>query len=188
MKKRVFIIHGWGGGPEGACLPWLKTKLEEKGFEVVASQMPNTAVPIIKDWVNYISKLVGTPDEQTYFVGHSIGCQAIMRYLQTIDKKVGGALFIAGWFMLENLESEDIEIAKPWVEKSTINFEKLKRVSKNYVEIISDNDPFGGFEENRKIFLEKLGAKVIILNNAGHIEDYELPTALEELLKIARET
>ena len=33
-------------------------------------------------------------DENTYFVGHSIGCQAIMRYLESVDvKKIGGVLF-----------------------------------------------------------------------------------------------
>jgi predicted alpha/beta hydrolase family esterase len=186
MKKRVFIIHGWGGGPEGGCLPWLKIKLEEKSFEVIATQMPNADEPVIEEWVNYISELVGMPDKETYFLGHSIGCQAIMRYLQTIDHKIGGAVFLAGWFVLENLEPEEIPIAAPWVDRSTINFQKLKEVSGNYVEIISDNDPFGGFEENKKIFLEELGAKIIVLNNAGHIEDAKLPVALEELLRISK--
>lgn len=185
MKKRVFIIHGWGGGPEGACLPWLKIKLEENGFEVFAPQMPNTDEPVPKEWVKYISELVGIPNEQTFFVGHSIGCQAIMRYLQTINQKVGGVVFIAGWFILENLELEEIEIAKPWV-KNNIYFKKLRKISQNYVEIISDNDPFGGFEKNKKMFSEKLGAKIIVLNNAGHIEDSELSVALEELLRIAK--
>lgn len=185
MKRRVFIIHGWGGGPEGGCFPWLKNKLEEKGFEVIAPQMPNTEFPVIEKWAKYLSELVGGPDENTYFVGHSIGCQAIMRYLQTIDRKVGGAVFIADWFVLENLDEEEFEIAKPWLE-NPIDFEKLRKFSDNYVEIISDNDPYGGFEENRKIFSEKLGAKIIVLNNAGHVEQPKLPAVLEELLIIAK--
>jgi uncharacterized protein len=106
-----------------------------------------------------------------------------MRYLQTIDQKVGGAIFVAGWFVLENLEYEESEvIAKPWVDSSTIDFEKLKKVTSNYIEIISDNDFYGGFEENKKIFSEKLGTKIIELHNVGHIEQSELPIALEELL------
>ena len=185
MKKRVFIIHGWGGGPEGACLPWLKNKLEKIGYEVLAPQMPNTDEPVIEEWINHISEIVGTPDEETYFVGHSIGCQAIMRYLQTMDHKIGGAVFIAGWFVLENLEPEEIEIAALWTQNN-IDFEKLRKISQNYAEIISDNDPFGGFKENKKIFSEKLGAKIIVLNNAGHIENAELPVALEELIRIAK--
>ncbi len=187
MKKRIFIIHGWGGDPNSNWLPWLKNELKKYNFEVTVPQMPNTMRPTIAEWVDNLAKLVGTPDEQTYFVGHSIGCQTIMRYLQTIDQKIGGAIFVAGWFVLENLESEEIaQIAMPWIDSNTIDLKKLKKISQNYVEIISDNDPYGGFEENKKIFFEKLDAKIIILNNAGHILDTKLPVALEELLRISR--
>ena len=185
MKKRVFIIHGWGGTPDSIWFPWLKIKLEKNDFEVIVPQMPNTDFPVAKEWITYLSKIVIESDENTYFVGHSIGCQAIMKYLQTIDQKIGGAIFVAGWFMLENLEPEEILVVTSWFE-SAINFEKLKRNSQNYVEIISDNDPVGGFKENKKIFSENLGAKIIVLNNAGHIEDPELPIALKELLRISR--
>jgi predicted alpha/beta hydrolase family esterase len=182
MNKRVFIIHGWGGGPEGGCIPWLKDELEKQGLEVIAPQMPDTENPSIGKWVSYLADLVGSPNENTYFVGHSIGCQTIMRYLQTIDAKVDGVLFIAGWFVLENLENEDILIAKPWIG-TPIDFEKLRNVSEKYTVLISDNDPFEGFEENKNSF-EKLGAKIIIMKGAGHIENIELPIALEELLKM----
>jgi predicted alpha/beta hydrolase family esterase len=184
MKKRVFIIHGWGGSPEGGCIPWLKKNLEKKGFKVFAPQMPNAEEPKIEEWVSHLAKLVGTVDENTYFIGHSIGCQAIMHYLQTIDRKIGGTVFIAGWVVLNNLDKDELEIAKPWIDTS-IDFKKLKSVSENYSLIISDNDPFGGFEENKEAF-EKMDAKIAILQNAGHIEDAELPIAFEELLRISK--
>jgi len=77
MKKRVFIIHGWGGSPEGGCLPWLKSELEKNNFEVLAPQMPNTEEPKIEEWVSYLSEFVGEIDENTCFVGHSIGCRLV---------------------------------------------------------------------------------------------------------------
>ena len=30
MKKRVFIIHGWGGKPDEHWLPWLEEELAKK--------------------------------------------------------------------------------------------------------------------------------------------------------------
>jgi hypothetical protein len=30
--KRVFIIHGWAGGPMGGWIPWLKCELEAAEF------------------------------------------------------------------------------------------------------------------------------------------------------------
>ena len=58
-------------------------------------------------WVAEITKIVEAPDKDTYFIGHSIGCQAILRYLEKINSPVGGALFVAGWFFLENIKGTD---------------------------------------------------------------------------------
>lgn len=176
-------MHGWGGGPDGACLPWLRSELEKQGLEVVAPQMPDTENPVIEKWVPYLSELVGAPDENTYFVGHSIGCQTILRYLQTVDRKIGGALFIAGWFVLENLDAEEKFIAQPWIEES-IDFEKVGNVLEKSILLISDDDPFGGFEYNKKIFSEKLGTEVTVFHGAGHMEDLQLPAALQSVLEM----
>ena len=57
--KRVFIIHGWTGKPEGDWFPWLKQELETKGFQVQIPEMPDTEKPkkvkkhTIKFWMNY---------------------------------------------------------------------------------------------------------------------------------------
>ncbi len=86
-KKRIFIIHGWDGNPNEAWLGWLQDELKKKNIEVFAPQMPNTHKPKIKEWVSFLFDLVGEPDEQTFFIGHSIGCQTIMRYLEKIFPK-----------------------------------------------------------------------------------------------------
>lgn len=181
--KRVFLIHRWSGGPNDDWRPWLRMELEKKGYSVFTPEMPDTEVPVIEKWVNMIKEIVGTPDEETYFVGHSIGNQAILRYLEEIKAKVGGAVFVAGWFNLDNLEDEETkEIARPWIEKP-VDIEKVKKVLSKSTLIISDNDPFGYFEYNKEKFFE-LGSKIIILHNAGHITDTsgykELPEALQE--------
>lgn len=141
--KRVFIIHGWDGNPDEAWLAWLRRELKKKNIKVIAPQMPNAEEPKISEWVPYLSKLAGAPDEETYFVGHSIGCQTIMRYLETIyPQKVGGAIFVAGWLHLENLEGPAEEaIAKPWME-TPIDLAKVKNSAPNIIAIFSGNDPF----------------------------------------------
>lgn len=181
--KRVFIIHRWSGGPEDDWRPWLKGELEKLGYQVFVPEMPDRDAPVIEKWLKYLSDLVGIADEETYFVGHSIGCQTILRYLENLNKPVGGAVFVSGWFNLKNLEeAETEEIAEPWV-KTPIDLEKIKKVLKKSILIISDNDPYNCFEENKKKFAE-LDSKIIVLHNAGHItqdDGYsELPEVLEE--------
>lgn len=182
--KRIIIVHQWMAGADGDWRPWLKTELEKLGYEVIVPEMPDIDTPVISKWVNKLAEVVGKPDPSTYFVGHSIGCQTILRYLETINTPVGGAVFVAGWFNLENLEdNETAEIARPWIE-TPINLEKIKTVLPKSTLIISDNDPYDCLDENRKKFSQIL-TKEVIIPGAGHLttEDgfTELPIIIEEL-------
>lgn len=191
MRRRVFIIHGWDGYPEEEWFPWLKRELESRGFEVQVPAMPETAAPKIEVWVPHLAKLVGEPDEQTYFIGHSIGCQTILRYLEnlSVGKKIGGVVLVAGWFVLSDLETEEEKvIGKPWIE-TPIDFTKIKSASDNFVLILSADDPVVPYEENKKLFEEKLNASIIVEHNKGHFSESdgvtELPSALEAILEMA---
>ncbi|GBE19903.1 MAG TPA: hypothetical protein ENG87_02915 [Candidatus Pacearchaeota archaeon] len=198
MTKRVFIIHGWEALPKSDWFPWIKKELEIKNYEVNIPAMPDTDEPKIEPWVSKIKEIVGEPDENTYFIGHSIGCQAILRYLQTLEnKKIGGVIFVAGWFNLKEFaykeepddEEEARAIAKPWIEGS-IDFNKIKQTANNFTAIFSDNDPYVSLE-NKDIFEEKLSAKIIVEKNKKHFRKIdnitELPIVLEELLRISEE-
>lgn len=190
MKKRVFIVHGWDGYPEEGWFPWLKKELETKDFEVYVPQLPNAESPKIHNWVPKLSEIVGTPNEQTYFVGHSMGCQAIARYLESLPQgiKVGGAVFVAGWFTLMNLETkEEKEIAKSWLETS-IDLEKVKSHFSKSIAIFSDNDPYVPLD-NQDDFRNSFGSKIIIEHQKGHFSGpndgiTQLPVVLESLLTI----
>lgn len=193
MVKRAFLIHGWGGSPRGDWIPWLKNKLEESRFTVFVPAMPDTNRPKIEAWVSCLAKTIGTPDKNCYFIGHSIGCQTILRYLESLPKEVevGGIVFIAGWFHLNPIafeEKDDKKIASPWL-KTPIKWENILTHTKNSVAILSDNDLFVPIED-AKIFKEKLGAKIIIEHNKGHFRTddgiTELPVALESILKISK--
>lgn len=189
MTKRVFIIHGWEGSPENCWFPWLKAKLESRGFSVMIPLMPSPEAPEIKSWAGHLRNEVGEPDENTYFVGHSIGCQTILRYIEQLPQgtKIGGIVCVAGFFNLQGLETEEEkELAKPWLE-TKIDFEKIKTHTNKITAIFSDNDPFVGLE-NKELFEKYLGAKTIIEHNKGHFDDAaeikELPVVLKELLEI----
>lgn len=149
--------------------------------------MPEPAEPKIEMWVSHLSKNVGNTDENTCFVGHSIGCQTIIRYLENLpaDKKVGSAVFVAGWFTLMNLETNgEKEIAKPWLE-TAIDFDKVKVHTKKFFVVFSDNDPVVP-QENKKLFEERLGAKTTMEHAKGHFSGSdgvkELPLVLEAIL------
>lgn len=198
MRKRVFIIHGWDGYLEECWFPWLTKNLTAKGFEVFMPQLPNPEHPRIHTWVPKIAEVVGSPDENTYFVGHSMGCQAIIRYLETLPHttKIGGAVFVGGFLTrltgLEEEIKEDPDVAeteKHWLN-APINFEKVKRHLPKSVAIFSDNDYYVPLD-NQDTFRDKLGSYIVIEHGMGHFCDddgvTELHSALEAVLDITED-
>lgn len=189
-QKIVYIIHQWWSSPNKDWYPWLKSELKKRGFKVFVPAMPDTNKPKIAAWISHLKKVVKKADENTYFVGHSIGCQAIMRYLEKLpkSKKIGGVIFVAGWLSLTNLEPGEVKIAKPWLE-TKINFAKARKASKKFVAIFSDNDLYVPFKANSDIFRKKLGAKIFIERNKRHFSGGDgvkkLLVVLRELLKMA---
>ncbi len=182
--KRVIIVHGWSDSPEGSWFPWLKHKLEDKGFKVEVPEMPDTNTPKIDAWVKKLEQL--NPDSDTILVGHSIGCQAIMRFLEKSSIKAKGILFIAPWLTLKGLGNDEKIVAKPWLE-TPINFEKVK--TNKIIAIFCDNDPYVPISDE-KIFKDKLNAETIIETGKGHFSAddgvTELPEALDAINKLSR--
>lgn len=176
--KRVYLVHGWTGSPERDWLPWARAELQKNNFEVVSKQMP-TDPPKMKENVAYLRKLVGSCDEETFFVGHSAGCITILRYFETLSgkEKSGGAVLVAGF-------TDDLgykELSNFFV--NPIDWKKIKSNCRKFVAINSDTDPFVPLK-HAKFFEEKLGAKVLIEHDKGHFtnESPEFVTKLESVI------
>jgi len=190
--RRVFIFHGWDGYPEEGWFPWLKKELESRGFEVVVPQLPHPEEPRIEPWVSKVRETVGIPDKDTYLIGHSMGCQAIIRFLEKLPEGVdiGGAVFVAGFLkQLTNLESDELvrDVVREWLS-APIDLKKVKSHLKKSIAIFSDNDPYVPVD-NRAEFEEKLGSKIIIEHGKGHFSGstgtVECPPALRAILTLS---
>jgi uncharacterized protein len=192
LAKRVFIVHGWGGTPSSDWYPWLSKMLTERGIETFTPQMPDTNEPHISAWVPYLAKTVGKADNDTYFVGHSMGCQAILRYLESLDGnlRVGGAVFVAGWFHLNSMSApKEKAIAKEWTD-TPMDFQLIRNHLEDSVACFSDNDPYVPLSDS-EIFKNVIGSRIIIHPKRGHFtaEDgvLEMHLALNEILKFAKD-
>ena len=183
--KKVYLIHGLGGNSNENWFEWLKKELLKKDYDVKAFDMPDTYNPKIEQWINFLECEINPEeiDEETYFVGHSIGCQTILRYLEKLHKhkKIAGCVFVAGWFNLINLEPKEFQIAHPWI-KSKINHNRVRDHTDNFLAIFSNDDPYIPFEEQEK-FKKELGAKVKIKHNEGHFKSTEKIPEILDFLK-----
>ncbi|MEK6918552.1 MAG: alpha/beta hydrolase [Nanoarchaeota archaeon] len=193
--KRVFIIHGWDFNPKMNWYESVARTLEKEGFKVEIPEMPDTHSPVIREWVEKLVKIVGEVDEETYFICHSIGCKAVMKYLEgeVADGDVcGGVIFVGGWFSLSKEATPEPQMkltAKPWLEMKT-NFEKIKTRAKKFVAIFSDNDPYVPMN-NVTLYQSNLDSEIIMLSGMGHFDEEtastkELPIVVELLKKMSK--
>ena len=181
--NKIYIVHCWDGTKDDGWYPWLDKKISNNDNKVFRFNMPDTANPKIDSWVSYLDKQVNQLDEHTFFVGHSIGCQTILRYLENKKvKKIGGILFVAPWLELlpEAIsDKESYNTAKPWLN-TPINFKKIKSITPKITCIFSDDDYFVSLEQEKK-FKELLDAKIIIVKGKGHISAEDGIEELEDI-------
>jgi predicted alpha/beta hydrolase family esterase len=187
MNKRIFLIHGWEGHPEEGWRPWLRKELEKRNCEVFVPEMPDTNFPKMNGWLSKLKEVVGVPDENVYLVGHSLGCIAILRYLESFrpEERVGGVILVAGF--TDDLGFKELSN----FFETPINFEEIKKHCQNFMAIHSDNDQYVPLKYG-DIFKEKLNAKVIVEHGMKHFSGddgiTELPVVLKEIIKSPNST
>ena len=184
--NKIYSVHCWDGSKDDGWYPWLDEKLTIENNKVFRFNMPNTANPKIGEWVSFLDQQIDNLDENTYFVGHSIGCQTILRYLESKDvTKIGGILLVAPWLDLLDYAIEDEEsydTAMPWLTEK-IDFEKVKKFTNNIHCIFSDNDYFVSIDQKDK-FEKLLGAKTLVVSGKGHISEEDGVNELDEILDV----
>jgi predicted alpha/beta hydrolase family esterase len=181
--KKVFIIHGYTGRPDKNWFPWLKSELEKLGVQATALTMPNAAEPKLSEWFPHLQSQIASPDADTYFVGHSLGCIAILRYLESLPANVvtGGAVFVAGF-----ANTIHIQLLNNFFQ-TTLNDEKIKKNIKKIVAINSDNDPHVPYELAEDI-KKRFGAELIKVEGGLHLNEKagykEFPLVLKKLKEV----
>lgn len=183
MGKRVIIIHGYGAKPEESWRPWLKRELEEHQAEVSIPAMPNTHHPRVHDWVHTITEVIGRPDTECVLVGHSLGCIAILRYLEslTVDQEIGKVILIAGFY--EDLGERFSEL-RSFID-TPVNWAEIRTHCSDFHVIHSDDDTAVPITFGQSL-AKKLGVHLDQYSGYKHfgLEDNitEVPFVLEKIL------
>ncbi len=184
--QRLCIVPRWAGGPERDFYPWLRRELAARGrfAEVLSPEMPDPGTPTIEAWTARIAEEVGHDAaalERTVLLGHSVGCQAVLRFLAGLPAgvHVAGALLVAGWFWVDN----PWPTLRPWMD-TPIDLAAVRAACPRLTVLLSDNDPFTtDFAANQAAWEERLGAEVRVLPGAKHFNAADEPAVLEALLQ-----
>ena len=186
--KKAYLLHGWGGKPEGAFRPWLARELETQGYMVDVPALPKTQTPTYETWIPFLHQHIQQTDADTVLVGHSLGGLAILHFLNELPEGqvIGKAVLVAP--VVDSIiglsESEKV-LFTSWQGKA-LDTEKIKRSCQHLIGFFSDNDQWIPLESARRL-KEQFGASIFIEHNMGHFSDdtgvKEVPMILEEILK-----
>lgn len=185
--KKVFLIHGYGGEPNGGWRPWLLGKLAHLDIWSCAPAMPMAGNPKKDEWVKEISRQVGNPDENIFLVGHSLGVPALLRYIESLPEgsKIGGMVLVSG--IINVIEGKERYESINHFYDHPFNFERIKSICSNFTVIHGDNDSAVPFSDAEQLSKE-LNCELVSIKNGGHLNGssgwYELPEALSTLEKM----
>lgn len=179
---KIILMHGKDTHPSKKWYPWFIQEVQNRGIEIIAPVLPNSADPVMDEWLEELDK--AKPDENTILIGHSRGGVAILRWFEKMPegKKVKKVILIATNSGLEKDKVVKKESNYGFYTKEGYNFEEIKKHCDNFVVMHSKDDPWVPFrdgEENAK----GLGAKFLIFDNYAHFGKTveTIPELLDEI-------
>lgn len=98
-QQRASIIHGYGATPEDHWFGWLADRLRADGITATIPVLPNPQDPDPEQWINAVRDDVGTPDEHSIVVAHSLGCLTVLRHLRSLPGpwRLGALVLVSGF-------------------------------------------------------------------------------------------
>jgi hypothetical protein len=160
--KNALILHGTWGNPEENWFRWLETELTKKGYKVWVPDLPEADKPDIPRYNKFIFDKWQF-DSDSILIGHSSGAVAILGLLQELSDNVmvDKAILVAGF-----KDDLGIKAVKKMFEYQ-FDWDKIKRHSKKFIFIHSDNDPHVP-KEHGEFLQEKLDGELVVLPGQGH--------------------
>jgi len=177
--NRVYIFPRYSGTKNSDWYQQLKqlSCIPEEHIEIIPLSLPNWDKPTCTEFLSNIKEIIpeNEIDFNTYFVGHSVGCNAALLFLNDLHHKkpklkIGGLMCVAGWWKVDN----------PWPQLNQwttmpLDFNGIQYICSNNIRcILSDNDPYtSDWSANKTEWEANLNANVLIVPDAKHFNGSE---------------
>lgn len=193
-QQQVYIIHGYGASPQHHWFPWLKQKLQQHGIQVTVPALPTPEHPIKEAWDATLKQAIGTPDQNTFFVAHSLGCIALLDYLRQLASQlephqhlhIGGLILVSGF----SSHVPGYNLINPFIAHA-LDADTIIKMTDQRVVIASKDDPTVPFELTQKLS-QDLQARFISVEHGGHFLGQdgfdELPMVYDELYHMLKQS
>lgn len=170
----IYVVHGYTANSQANWYPDLKNHLESENIRVHIFDMPNSHAPIEKEWLNFLEANITNLDDKSIFIGHSLGCVTILRFLENKNTDNIESLFLVSGF----IENSPIPELSEFVLVETI---------KNRVVISAADDDIVPHPYS-EVLAKKLNAQFKLLETGKHFIDRDGFTAFPYLINLVQTT
>lgn len=183
MKKyNIYLIHGYTASPDSNWFQDFKKNIEKEHIEISILNMPNSQSPKLKEWIDYMENSIKEIDENTIFIGHSLGCVTILNFLSNSNTtKIKGLFLVSGF-----VESSPIPALNEFVTPR-LNYNYLKQLTPNRISISAVDDDIIPYKYSQTM-AERIDAKFTLLKEGKHFIDRdnftEFPFLINEIKKL----
>lgn len=96
---QVYIVHGYCASGLDHWFFWLAEELRARGARVSIVELPAREPPEPDEWQVALATQVHALDRNSYFVSHSLGGIATLRYLESAaaNETIGGYILVSGF-------------------------------------------------------------------------------------------
>lgn len=177
--KEVYIVHGYMASTTDHWFEWIKEELEKEGAAVHILAMPDSRNPKPEAWISHLKENVKF-SQDTYLIGHSLGCISLLLYLNRFPQQAAGIVLISG-FLTRLIDIPELDA---FLEEQISIPALIENLPKRLV-IGAEDDyivPFGHTQN----LAEALEAPIISVENGGHFlgkDDFKTFPVLLEALK-----
>ncbi len=180
----IFIFHGAYGNPNENWFPWIKKELELLEHQVFIPKFPTPNNQNIESWWKQFKVFIPYIDQNTIFIGHSVGAAFMLNVLERIDKPIKAAYLVAGF--IGNLGDPDFDLLNKSFTDRNFNWNKIKQNCPTFYVFNSGNDLYVPIEKAQEL-VSYLGAEGILVQDAGHFNKQAGYTKFPLLLEKVKE-
>ena len=183
MRKKadVYIIHGYTASSRSNWFPWLKDQFDSADVKVHLLDMPDSMNPKLDKWMDHLMDHVREVNENTIFIGHSLGCITSLKFIIEKKQRIKGIILVSGF-----IDSTPLPKLQEFVEEK-LDCDAVKKLVGKRVTITAKDDDIVPYEYSKEM-ASALDTDFYLLKEGKHFIDrdgyIDLPVVKAELNKM----
>lgn len=170
-SKQAYLLHGTDGSPEYNWFPWLKSELENKGYEVRVPLLPENHTPNRQVYSDFLES-TDWSFENCILIGHSSGATTALNLLSSDWFPHVNKTILVGTFLNERLLSR-----VDWYEKGQFDnlfpsggydADLLKKKSNSFIFLHGSDDPYCSLDD-ATVFANRVDGEMVVIQDGLHL-------------------